>query len=109
MLQYPFHVNDVLPPVLALGPVVGVEDAHLPYLLVEGEGGLVMGLYQGELSIIVYITKNKNEQSCSHLSEVQIYCCYKLEIFRKRQQNEFCNVRFVISLIKFVKEIKSLF
>jgi hypothetical protein len=34
--------------------VVRVEDAHLPDLLVEGEGGLVMGLYQGEHSIVVY-------------------------------------------------------
>ncbi len=35
-------VYEVLPPVLALGPVVWVKDAHLPDLLVEGEGGLVM-------------------------------------------------------------------
>ncbi len=53
VLQYPLHVYEVLPPVLALGPVVWVEDAHLPDLLVEGEGGLVMGLYQGGHSIVI--------------------------------------------------------
>jgi hypothetical protein len=47
-------IYEVLPPVLALGPVVRVEDAHFPDLLVEGEGGLVMGLYQGGHSIVVY-------------------------------------------------------
>jgi hypothetical protein len=47
------YMTYILPPGLALGPVVRVEDAHLPDLLVQGEGGLVMGLYQGGHSIVV--------------------------------------------------------